>query len=300
MERDDESWPHDVLEQWTIRAMPADLEERVMSQMQEQWNMGASGREYAAQPTRNGSTATVTAIAAMAAAAAALVIAIGRNAAAPSPPSTTGYVAVAADPPRAPTGHLTLEVTPPDANVEVDGVPQTGPSPFVTTGLAPGPHTVRVHRDGFAEWTRTIDVPDTQLHLPITLAPVHGTGILVPPKAPTMVDVPPAGSKRALAPEVKGGLGQDEVRKVVRSHIGDVKACFDEGLRRNPKLGGRVVVQFTIGPDGKVPVSVVQDTTLGDHDVARCIGEAAREWTFPEPDGGGNVVVSYPFQLTAD
>jgi TonB family protein len=184
------------------------------------------------------------------------------------------------------TGHLTIETDPPDAICEIDGVALPGPSPFVATGLSLGAHEISVHRDGHVAWTRVVDVPDDQLHLPITLQAVASAADRDDAKVP-------AGDEVA----VKGPLDKDVIRRVVRSHIVDVRRCYNQALVADPSLEGRVVVQFTIGPSGNVPVAVVGESTLGNTGVHRCIVNAVERWSFPQPEGGGNVVVSYPFVL---
>jgi hypothetical protein len=39
------------------------------------------------------------------------------------------------------------------------------------------------------------------------------------------------------------------------------------------------------------------ESTLADAEVGNCIAKAMRDWKFPKPEGGGNVVVTYPFVL---
>ena len=102
---------------------------------------------------------------------------------------------------------------------------------------------------------------------------------------------------RQAKANVKGAIDKDVIRRIVRSHINEVRHCYNQGLTRNPNLKGRVKIQFTIGPTGKVPVAVVQESTIKDRAVANCIAKAVRRWKFPKPRGGGNVVVSYPFLL---
>jgi hypothetical protein len=46
-----------------------------------------------------------------------------------------------------------------------------------------------------------------------------------------------------------------------------------------------------------VPSAVVQETTMKDAGVGNCIAQAVRRWTFPKPEGGGSVIVTYPFVL---
>jgi hypothetical protein len=44
---------------------------------------------------------------------------------------------------------------------------------------------------------------------------------------------------------------------------------------------------------------MVADSSLRNEAVESCIVRAVRRWTFPAPDGGGVVVVNYPFLLDA-
>ncbi len=103
---------------------------------------------------------------------------------------------------------------------------------------------------------------------------------------------------RTSKASVKGALDKDIIRRIVRAHINEVRYCYNQGLARDPSLTGRVAVQFTIGPTGKVPVAVVAKTSLTDRKVANCIAKAVKRWKFPKPPGGGNAVVTYPFVLT--
>ena len=96
---------------------------------------------------------------------------------------------------------------------------------------------------------------------------------------------------------VHGGLDKDIIRRVVRQHLNEIRFCYEEALVRKPTLAGRVVTSFTIAPTGKVIVSALQTSSLGESSVEACIVAATRRWLYPQPDGGGIVTVSYPFQL---
>jgi TonB family protein len=95
----------------------------------------------------------------------------------------------------------------------------------------------------------------------------------------------------------RGSLDKEIVRRVVRTHLNEVRFCYEEALLRQPSLAGRVVVQFTIAPTGRVLVSALQSSTLASPAVEQCVVAATRRWTYPRPDGGGLVDVTYPFQL---
>jgi TonB family protein len=100
-------------------------------------------------------------------------------------------------------------------------------------------------------------------------------------------------------PLVRGGLDKEIVRRVVRQHLNEVRFCYSEALARQPSLAGRVVVQFTIAPTGRVIAAALQSSSLGAAGVEQCIVAATKRWPYPQPEGGGLVVVSYPFQLVA-
>ena len=113
------------------------------------------------------------------------------------------------------------------------------------------------------------------------------------------------GGRRARAPDVipgvpnvRGQLDKEIVRRIIRRHINEVKYCYEQELTKQPGLGGRIMVQFTIGASGQVIASVLQNSTLGNGRVENCTVQAVRRWEFPAPLGGGIVIVSYPFVLT--
>ncbi len=78
-----------------------------------------------------------------------------------------------------------------------------------------------------------------------------------------------------------------------------MKFCYEKELTTHPDLYGRVIVQFTIAGSGAVVASVVQSSTMNNPTVEQCIAGAVRRWEFPKPQGGGIVIVSYPFVLKA-
>lgn len=113
-------------------------------------------------------------------------------------------------------------------------------------------------------------------------------------------------ARHASAPEVvpgtaavRGSLDKELIRRVIRRHLNEVKFCYEKELLRQPSLYGRVTTQFTVGGNGQVIAAVVQSSTLTAPAVEQCIVEAVRRWQFPQPEGGGIVIVSYPFVLKA-
>jgi hypothetical protein len=120
----------------------------------------------------------------------------------------------------------------------------------------------------------------------------------------------PDGGATSRARQVHGSLPKEVLRGVIRRHLDEVRICYENGLKVIKDLEGRVVVTFLIGSTGDVQGSYVQSSTLQPagsgvdarsgkavHEVEQCLIEVVRTWRFPEPIGGGLVIVTYPFVL---
>lgn len=94
-----------------------------------------------------------------------------------------------------------------------------------------------------------------------------------------------------------GSLDKEVIRRAIRQHLDEVRACYESELTRNTSLTGRVVVMFAISGKGTVPVSLIESSTLANEKVEKCIISAIRNWLFPKPQNGGIVIVTYPFLL---
>lgn len=107
----------------------------------------------------------------------------------------------------------------------------------------------------------------------------------------------PVPRVRQAKASTTGKLDKDIIRRIVRAHINEVRHCYHRGLVKDPKLAGRVSIDFAIGAAGKVTSSSVDTDTLADANVGKCIAKAVKRWKFPKPTDGGTVTVSYPFML---
>ena len=125
-------------------------------------------------------------------------------------------------------------------------------------------------------------------------------GLPAPPSPPPQHIGSIFGPDTALDPgaKVDGDESKEIVRRIIRRHINEVKACYERELAHQPDLAGRMLVQFTIAASGQVVASVLQRSTMGNARVESCTIEAVRRWQFPKPLGGGTVIISYPFVLT--
>jgi Ca-activated chloride channel family protein len=94
--------------------------------------------------------------------------------------------------------------------------------------------------------------------------------------------------------EVMGSLDVDLVRRYVKRNLPAVRACYDKALALQPGLSGKLVLQWTIGADGKVRKASVTSSTLGNPAFEACVLKLVEGWTFPAPAGGGEATMNYP------
>jgi TonB family protein len=95
----------------------------------------------------------------------------------------------------------------------------------------------------------------------------------------------------------RGSLDKGVIREIIQGNRGDVLACYDNVLQREPHTPprGKVAVRFVISKTGDVCATELAQSTVNDLGLERCVLDAVATWRFPPPEGGGVVVVTYPF-----
>jgi len=89
-------------------------------------------------------------------------------------------------------------------------------------------------------------------------------------------------------------IEQGKLASFVRARMGLIKACYENALKRNPKLRGKISIRFTILETGGLSDIQPAQNTVGSPDVAACIVNTMRSWrTQFRPSGP--VTVEYPF-----
>jgi len=94
----------------------------------------------------------------------------------------------------------------------------------------------------------------------------------------------------------KGGLSQEQVRRVVMAHLGAVRACYESEAQRNPALKGGVTVQWTIDPSGGVSSASLGGSTLSNPRVEGCVVRQVKGWHFPTSETP-TIVGGFPFKF---
>ncbi|WP_413584079.1 TonB family protein [Bdellovibrio sp. HCB274] len=95
----------------------------------------------------------------------------------------------------------------------------------------------------------------------------------------------------------EGGLDLDQIIAVINRNKGQILYCYEKGLQAQPAIGGRVAVDFVIGPNGRITTARVAQSSLRSAMVENCMLSKMKNWQFPKPVGKVNVDVLYPFEL---
>lgn len=94
-----------------------------------------------------------------------------------------------------------------------------------------------------------------------------------------------------------GQIPAEVIQRIVRQNFGRFRLCYENGLRANPSIAGRVAVNFVIDRHGAVSLAADAGSDLPDQGVISCVVRGFQTLSFPEPSGG-MVKVTYPIVFT--
>jgi Ca-activated chloride channel family protein len=92
---------------------------------------------------------------------------------------------------------------------------------------------------------------------------------------------------------VNGRLPSEVISRIVRQNFGRFRLCYENGLRGNPALQGRIAARFVIDASGAVTTTSDGGSDLPDATVVACVLRGFGNLSFPQPEGG-TVTVVYP------
>lgn len=107
------------------------------------------------------------------------------------------------------------------------------------------------------------------------------------------------GSTSVGEPVILGALDRSLIDEVIRRNMAQIRYCYQRELTKSPALEGKLVVKFVIAPDGTVSSATTKTSTLNNPAVEQCVNGRFMKMQFPEPKGGGVVIVSYPLVFTS-
>lgn len=100
----------------------------------------------------------------------------------------------------------------------------------------------------------------------------------------------------AVATAGKGGLNASQIQRVVMSHIGAIRACYESEAQRNPGLKGGVTLEWSIDASGAVTRAGVAQSSLSNPRVEGCMIRQVQKWKFPSADAP-TTVAGFPFKF---
>ena len=101
---------------------------------------------------------------------------------------------------------------------------------------------------------------------------------------------PPAEN---IVPEQREERSARTIARVVAAHTGAIRYAYNRELRKKPSLRGKIVLTFTISPEGKVIECHIEESAMGWPPLENSLVKMVRTWSFPQiPEG--DVTVSYP------
>ena len=103
----------------------------------------------------------------------------------------------------------------------------------------------------------------------------------------------PTVTMRDTSTTVSGRLPPEVIQRIVRQNFGRFRLCYENGLRSNPRLQGRVTAKFVIDRTGAVATTGDGGSDLPDQAVIACVLRGFGNLSFPQPEGGV-VTVIYP------
>lgn len=100
--------------------------------------------------------------------------------------------------------------------------------------------------------------------------------------------------------EIGAGIDPAIIRDVVQKNMGRIRYCYERELAANPNLYGKVKLAWTITAAGGVVGQKIEQSTMKNSMVEGCMLRIVARWNFPRPDGGGDVIVAFPFFFKAN
>ncbi|MBT3224102.1 MAG: AgmX/PglI C-terminal domain-containing protein, partial [Proteobacteria bacterium] len=95
-------------------------------------------------------------------------------------------------------------------------------------------------------------------------------------------------------PTIIGSLDRSLFDAVIKRHMHQIRYCYERELTPNPSLSGKITIKFVVAKDGSVSKASVKTNTMGNQAVGECVVSRFERMQFPQPKGGGIVIVSYP------
>lgn len=102
--------------------------------------------------------------------------------------------------------------------------------------------------------------------------------------------------RQRIKREKMGTIDPNVVSKFMNARFGQVKACYENRLKKNAFLEGKLDLNIGVLSTGKVKSVSVNNDTVRDQPMLACVKRTISGWDFPAPTGG-QVVIAKTFNF---
>lgn len=88
-----------------------------------------------------------------------------------------------------------------------------------------------------------------------------------------------------------------EVYKVVKSYVGGLKYLYNNALRKDPSLRGKIEVRIVIAGDGRIIRADIVSSNIHSPELEEAIISRILKWRFGELKGTGDFTINYTFDF---
>lgn len=132
---------------------------------------------------------------------------------------------------------------------------------------------------------------------PVTASPTDPAPKPVPPP-------PPEDKITQIAHGVGAGTGLigsavDDADKTIATMQPKFQACYNDGLKKDPKLAGGLTIKTEIKPDGTVGNATAQDTQGLNPAVVKCLTDTMKKAKFSPPKAAQLATIEVPLKFGA-
>lgn len=93
--------------------------------------------------------------------------------------------------------------------------------------------------------------------------------------------------------QLSANLTKEQISQVVANHRSEIRDCYADLLKKNPKASGRLVLHFVVDPSGQVAQVYIKGRTIASEELGSCVVEKFKAWEFPKALQATEVV-QYP------
>jgi hypothetical protein len=92
----------------------------------------------------------------------------------------------------------------------------------------------------------------------------------------------------------------EDFARQIRERKPETRACYDAMLTQKPGVGGRVIINFRVGPEGNVMETSqgMQDDQISDDSLVMCLGIVLESITFGKSSAGKTTRAYHEFEFS--